>query len=423
VALTVAAAIVRNAAPTPALAAPNEAASPVTDLVRQTAGHGQLIGEISWVPPGAVRLGQAGIAWAEPVHEVLVDGFYIDRHEVSNGSYQAFIDAGGYTVASCWNPVGWAWREERGITRPANWTDARYHGGGIAGNERFPVSGVSWWEADAFCRWAGGRLPTEAEWEKAAKGGCEAHGDPGRCDDADTPSYPWGEDIGGSQANYWESGDPYTDAGTAPVGSHNGSGRTVDSPSPYGLYDVSGNVWEWCSTQYGTYPYDQDDGRESPPAFFNESGRILRGGSWGSHSGNIRCAFRGSAAPDYRLGVVGFRCAWTRPPRASGGADSPAGREDDRTLSVRVDPSPSGGTVRIRCQVPRQGVVAVTVHDASGRLIRRLAHGPRAAGTFSLTWDGRDDSGQPVPSGVFWTRMETAEDRAVERVVLVRQRL
>lgn len=234
-----------------------------------------------WIPAGNVRLGQIGVA--EPVHDFYVRSFYIDRFEVSNGRYKAFVDAGGYTTEAYWNPVGWAWRMANGILLPDDWNSSKHLGGGVAGNEQFPVSGVSWWEADAFCRWAGGRLPTEAEWEKAAKGGCEAHGDPGQCDASDVPSYPWGEGLWGQQANYRESGDPFENSpGTTPVGFYDGSVHdgyvTIDSPSPYGLYDVAGNVNEWCSTRYAAYPYDPNDGREDPPASDAEPYRVQRGG-------------------------------------------------------------------------------------------------------------------------------------------------
>ena len=264
-----------------------------------------------WIPPGNVRMGQTGIAY---VHDIYVEGFYIDVQEVSNRAYKEFIDAGGYQAESLWNPVGWAWRVANNITHPSCWNDPSYHGGGIPGNEDFPVLGVSWWEADAHCRWAGKRLPTEAEWEKAAKGGCETHGDPGQCDDSDTPSYPWGEAISGPRANYSGSGDPYESNGhSTPVGYYDGSShegyQTQDSPSPYGLYDVAGNVWEWCSTKYANYPYNPDDGREDPPPIYDECCRVLRGGSWDNAPADLRCAFRGYQYPHSQEGNFGFRCA------------------------------------------------------------------------------------------------------------------
>jgi formylglycine-generating enzyme required for sulfatase activity len=159
---------------------------------------------------------------------------------------------------------------------------------------------------------------TEAEWEKAAKGGCEAHGDPGTCDASDTPAYPWGGWIAGPRANYSFSGDPY-DNNTTPVGYYDGSNhggyQTIDSPSPYGLYDVAGNVWEWCSTKYEAYPYNPNDGREYPPATYDERpGRVLRGGCYGHNATDgdmLKCASRtdDSEGPSLRDNYTGFRCA------------------------------------------------------------------------------------------------------------------
>ena len=272
-----------------------------------------------WIPPGDVRLGQVGIpnSNAEPVNDFYVGGFYIDIYEASNAEYKTFIDAGGYTTEAYWNPVGWAWRVADSITLPAYWNDPAYHGGGIAGNEHFPVIGVSWWEADAYCRWVGGRLPTEAEWEKAAKGGCETHGDPGTCDASDTPTYPWGEGLTGSRANYLGSGDPYEYNGwTTPVGyydgtDHGGTYQTINSPSPYGLHDVAGNVWEWCSTKFAGYPYDPNDGREDPPAGDSECCRVYRGASYndGTNGYCLCSALRYSYYPTDRNFSIGFRCA------------------------------------------------------------------------------------------------------------------
>ena len=267
--------------------------------------------DMVWIPPGNVRLGQADIAW--PVSDFYVEGFYIDRYEVSNAKYKTFIDAGGYANAAYWNPVGWAWRVANGITLPDGWNSNTYHGGGVAGNGQYPVNGVSWFEADAYCRWAGGHLPSEAEWEKAAKGGCEIHGDPWLCDASDTPTYPWGEGISGPQANYWPSGDPYEhNAWTTPVGYYDGSNhggyQTINSPSPYGLYDVAGNVDEWCSTLSAGYPYNPNDGRENPPVSDSDGPRVIRGGSWDNETGDLRSAIRYNDSPFDRAVNLGFRC-------------------------------------------------------------------------------------------------------------------
>jgi formylglycine-generating enzyme required for sulfatase activity len=131
---------------------------------------------------------------------------------------------------------------------------------------------------------------------------------------ADTPTFPWGEGINGPRANYSGSGDPYESYGhTTPVayydGSNHGGYVTQDSPSPYALYDVAGNVWKWCSTQYASYPYDPYDGREDPPLTADECCRVLRGGSWGNTMPSLPCASRFSYYPNYGDYSFGFRCA------------------------------------------------------------------------------------------------------------------
>jgi len=265
------------------------------------------------IPAGETRLGQSGMANA-PLHTVHVEGFRIEVYEVSNELYKDFIDAGGYDNEALWDPAGWEWRQRNSITLPLYWNEYDYHGGGTRGTGQFPVNGVSWWEADAYCRWAGKRLPTEAEWEKAARGCCAMWVSPGRCDDVEPPAYPWGEGITGSQANYSQSGDPWERGGrTTPVGFYDGTNhngfQTMDSPSPYGLYDMAGNVWEWTSSSNAGYPYDPDDGREDPPAAANECCRVLRGGAWYDIAPVLRSAHRSSNLPGTRSFAFGFRCA------------------------------------------------------------------------------------------------------------------
>ena len=284
-------------------------------------GHGY--DGMLFIPAGKVRMGQAGISDA-PISDANTDpyvaAFYMDAREVSNGEYKAFMNAGGYATEAYWNPVGWQWRVAGSITAPVLWTDPTYHGGGVSGNDAFPVVGVSWFEADAYARWIGKRLPTEAEWEKAAKGGCEIRGltDPNTCDTADTLSYPWGHTITGNRANYSGSGDPYESSGrTTPVGYYDGSNhggyQTQNSPSPYGCYDNAGSAWEWCSTKYAAYPYNASDGRENSPAISGECCRVLRGGSFSSSSGDstLRCAYRYPVGPFNRYYYCGFRCTRT----------------------------------------------------------------------------------------------------------------
>jgi gamma-glutamyl hercynylcysteine S-oxide synthase len=308
-----------------AVGADSPAAAPKTEVEQATsASAGPAAHSVAPAPPGMVnippgrfRMGQKGVLHA-PEKDIYLDGFYIDKYEVTNGDFKRFMDAAGYSTEAYWNHVGWLWKGLQKISAPAQWDSAAFHGGGIPGNEQFPVTGVSWWEADAYARWAGKRLPTEAEWEKAAKGGCEKYGDPNACDSLDAPEYPWPGVWNIHRANSRSSGDPYEkDGHTTAAGFYDGSAhsgyQTIDTPGPYGVYDVSGNVWEWCSTQFEPYPYDASDGREAPPATFDEESRLVRGGSWRNLFPFLRCATRDAAKPDLRFRTIGFRCAQSLP--------------------------------------------------------------------------------------------------------------
>jgi len=265
--------------------------------------------ELVLVPADTFKMGDnfnEGYANELPVHNVYLNSYYIGKYEVTNEEYKRFIDDEGYTNSSYWNNGGFG---DYG-SQPFYWNDAAYSGGGISGNEQFPVAGISWYEASAFCSWLSDgtgdtyRLPTEAEWEKAARG-------------TDQRRYPWGgssanlqSDIDGSYTNYLNSGDSYDD-GLTPAGFYNGTTHngfsTNSNASYYGIFDMAGNIFEWCLDWYSSGYYS-----DSPVS--NPSGpdtgflKVVRGGSWDTGSEYLlRSAYRGYNVPAGRYNNVGFR--------------------------------------------------------------------------------------------------------------------
>jgi formylglycine-generating enzyme required for sulfatase activity len=263
-------------------------------------------GEMVLVPAGNFTMGStSGNADEQPQHTVYLDAFYIDKYEVTNAEFKAFMDAGGYTTPALWSAAGWSWRTGGGYAQPAYWGNDGYRSGPAWPG--FPVIGVCWYEAEAYANFAGKRLPTEAEWEKAARG-------------ADARTYPWGASINGSRANYWGSGDPYesSSAQLTPVGFYDGRlhpnppFQTTDSPGPYGAYDQAGNVWEWVHDWYSSTYYSQSP-PSNPQGPLTGSYRVLRGGSWGNVTTPLRCAQRSNSYPATRDYTLGLRCARTGP--------------------------------------------------------------------------------------------------------------
>ncbi len=220
-----------------------------------------------YVPAGAFQMGsEDGNSDEKPVHTVTLDAFWIDRTEVTNAQYKRCVDAGG-----CMPPSSF-----KSYTRESYYGNPEF--------DNYPMINVSWTQANTYCAWTGRRLPSEAEWEKAARG-------------TDGRTYPWGNTFDGSKLNFCDvnchatdrdsnSDDGYAD--TAPVGSY------PAGASPYGTLDMAGNVWEWVADWY-----------DGP---LNGQARVLRGGAWWVHPKDVRTAGRYFSGPYYSDNGIGFRC-------------------------------------------------------------------------------------------------------------------
>ncbi|MBN9743078.1 ergothioneine biosynthesis protein EgtB [Amycolatopsis sp. A1MSW2902] len=257
------------------------------------------------VPGGRFTMGTTAEPWAldneRPAHEVDVPAFVLDTTPVTCGAYVEFLESGGYHDQRFWSEPGWAWRQEHDITAPRfwrrepdSWWRTRF---GVRERvpENEPVVHVSYYEAEAYARWAGKRLPTEAEWEKAARHDPES----GR-----SRRFPWGdEEPTAEHANLGQRHLRAAEAGAYPAGA-----------SPLGVHQLIGDVWEWTSTDFHGYPgFAAFPYREYSEVFFGPEYKILRGGSFGTDAAAIRGTFRNWDYPIRRQIFSGFRCA--RDPR------------------------------------------------------------------------------------------------------------
>jgi iron(II)-dependent oxidoreductase len=230
--------------------------------------------EMILIPAGDFKMGSQddeGNSNEYPEHTVYVSAFYIDKYEITNAQYSRHLD-------------------ETGNDPPPYWDDPKYN----APDQ--PVAGVTFYDAQAYARWAGKRLPTEAEWEKAARGGLIGK------------RYAWGDEDPGAGGTYRANYGPGDEVGandvdgylySAPVGSY--------APNGYGLYDMAGNVWEWCSDWYDP-DYYLESPQTDPVGPASGTTRVLRGGSWFGVAEYLRVSFRYHVRPTIDYDNIGFRC-------------------------------------------------------------------------------------------------------------------
>jgi len=241
------------------------------------------------VPGGTYEIGTSTEPWAydneRPAHRITLAPYRIDTTATTNGAYIRFIEAGGYENPAHWSDAGWSWRNAAVLVAPQYW---QRNPDGQWVRRRFgalepvppdePVQHVCWYEADAYARWSGARLPTEAEWEVAACGS--------RTD----------------AANLWREGAHRF--APAPVGTR------ADNVSARGAVGMLGDVWEWTASDFAPYPgFRAFPYREYSEVFFGPDYKVLRGGSWATHSTIGRTTFRNWDLPIRRQIFAGFRCA------------------------------------------------------------------------------------------------------------------
>jgi iron(II)-dependent oxidoreductase len=254
------------------------------------------------VPGGESVQGTATDPWAldneRPAHRVSLPSFRIDRVPVTNAMYAAFLEAGGYRDPRLWDARGWEHLQSSGRRAPmtwepdgAGWWTCTRFGETVPVEPDAPVEHVCWYEADAYARWAGRRLPTEAEWEKACGWDPEA----GRL-----RRFPWGEqDPTPELANLGQRASRPAPVGAYPAGA-----------SAYGVEQMVGDVWEWTSSGFHPYPGTRAfPYREYSEVFYGGDFRVLRGGSWATHATAVRTTFRNWDLPVRRQIFSGFRTA------------------------------------------------------------------------------------------------------------------
>lgn len=257
--------------------------------------------EMVSVAESVFPMGASGDAFAydneRPLHTVHVPAFKIDKLLTTNEEYARFINEGGYERREWWSDEGWEWREREDWKAPLYWTQqsGEWRVQGMFDDDlikgQHPVTGVSWYEAEAYARFMNKRLPTEAEWEKAASWDNERE---------QKRRFSWGDSepspaLCNFNYHFW---------GTTPVGSFH------EGVSAYGCLDMTGNVWEWTSSPFMGYPnFRAYPYPEYSETWFDGDHRVLKGGSWATQASTLRISFRNFFRRQFRIAFAGIRCA------------------------------------------------------------------------------------------------------------------
>lgn len=261
----------------------------------------RISGEMIEIGSGELTQGAPGSGFVYdnelPAHPVLVPSFGIDRFLTTNAEFAEFIKEGGYRNPEFWSEEGWEWRQKEDaewplyfIQRDEEFLVQTMFDAGVSSPDH-PVSGVNWYEAEAYARFRGKRLPTEAEWERAAKGGAT---------DSLKARYVWGDEAPDKvHCNF--NNDHW---GTTQVGSY------LEGESGSCLLDLNGNVWEWTSTEFAGYPgFQPFPYPEYSQEWFDGDHRVLKGGSWATRAPILRTSFRNFFRRNFRIGFTGIRLA------------------------------------------------------------------------------------------------------------------
>jgi ergothioneine biosynthesis protein EgtB len=255
--------------------------------VQLSANNTSPVSDMVCIPAGEFECGNDTIAALDnerPLQRLELPTYWIDRYPVTCAQYQTFITTDGYQDARWWSSAGWQWQQIAQVTQPQYWSDDPAF-------KDHPVCGISWYEAEAYARFVGKRLPTEAEWEKAASWNPVT---------AQRQLYPWGnEPLTADRCNH-----NHLVGGTSAINDY------PAGQSFYGCYEMLGNVWEWTASWFTDYPgFETYPYRGYSQVYFDEQHRVLKGGSWATPLWTIRAAFRNWYHPHVREVLVGFRCA------------------------------------------------------------------------------------------------------------------